>query len=94
MVLLHSISTNEIYLPTEFYVDTSLSFRVISRSSKCKNEQRAITSKLGKAELRFLSTALLPNEVYLPTKFHVDISNSFRVMFQTMFKVKTMNIGQ
>jgi hypothetical protein len=44
------------------------------QSSKGKNEQRAITQKLGKAELGFLNTAHLPNNIYLPTKFHDDTS--------------------
>jgi hypothetical protein len=35
----------------------------------------------------------LPNDVYLPTKFHVDISNNQRVMFRTKFSVK-MNKGK
>jgi hypothetical protein len=37
---------------------------------------------------RFFSTAVLSNEIYLPTKFHVDISNSFRVMPRTRSKSK------
>jgi hypothetical protein len=41
------------------------------QSSKCKNEQRAIIKKLGKAGLLFLCTAHLLDEIYLPTKFHV-----------------------
>jgi hypothetical protein len=41
----------------------------MSQSSNCKNEQRAITQKL-----RFFCTALLFNEINLPTKFHVDTS--------------------
>jgi len=45
------------------------------QSSKCKNEQKAITPKeLGKAQL---CTALLLNEIYLPTKFLVDTSCNF-----------------
>ena len=56
----------------------------LDKSSKCKNEKKkAITSKLGKAELRFLCTALLLNEIYLPTKFLVETSCSFRVMSWT-----------
>jgi hypothetical protein len=39
-----------------------------------------MTPKLGKAKLWYFCTAFLPNEIYLPTKFHVDISNSIRVM--------------
>jgi hypothetical protein len=54
--------------------------------TKFKNEQRAITPKLGKAELRFFCTALLSNEINLPTKFHVDTSNGFRFMSHTKFK--------
>jgi hypothetical protein len=52
-----------------------------------KKEQRKITPKLGKAELWFLCTAHLLNEIYLPTKFHVDISYHLRVMTQIKFKV-------
>jgi hypothetical protein len=44
------------------------------QSSKSENKQRGIIKKLGKAELRFLCTAHLHNEIYLPTKIHVDIS--------------------
>jgi hypothetical protein len=44
---------------------------------------------LDKTELRFLCTAHLLNvyNIYLPTKFQVDISYSFRVMSRTKFKV-------
>jgi hypothetical protein len=39
----------------------------------CSGElKQAITPKLGKAELQFLCTAYLPNEIYIPAKFHVD----------------------
>jgi hypothetical protein len=64
------------------------------QSSKCKNKQRAIIQKLGTAELRFLCTANLLNEIYLSAKFHVDNSYSLRVnsyilrvMSRTKFKV-------
>jgi len=53
--------------------------------SKGKNEQRAITPKLGKAELCFLCTVLLFNEIYLPTKILVDTSCCFRVMYWTRY---------
>jgi hypothetical protein len=53
------------------------------QSSKYKNEQRAITPKLGKTELWFLCTVHLLNEMYLPTKLHVGISYSFRVVYLT-----------
>jgi hypothetical protein len=60
-----------------------------AQSSKSTNKQRAIIQNLGKEELRFLCTAILLNEIYLPTKFHVDTSYSFRVMSRTKFKVPT-----
>jgi hypothetical protein len=66
---------NKIYLLTQFLVD-------ISQSSNCKNDQRAITLKLGKAEFLFLCNAHLPNDIYIPTNFHVD-SSCFKVMFRT-----------
>jgi hypothetical protein len=53
------------------------------QSSKCKNKQRGIIPKLGKAELWFLCTAHLPNEIYQPTQFHVDTSCCFKVMSRT-----------
>jgi hypothetical protein len=36
-----------------------------------------IIKKWGLSELGFFCTALIPNEIFLPTKFHVDISDSF-----------------
>jgi hypothetical protein len=55
-----------------------ISLRVLEfcsgQSSKWKIEQRVITQKSGRAELRFLYTAHLPNEIYQATKFHVDTS--------------------
>jgi hypothetical protein len=35
--------------------------------SRAKNEQRVITPKIGKPELRFFCTAHLPYKIYLPT---------------------------
>jgi hypothetical protein len=63
------------------------------QSSKSKNEQRAIIQKLGIAELQFLSTANLLNEIYLSAKFHVVNSYSFRVMLDNVQSVK-INKGQ
>jgi hypothetical protein len=47
------------------------------QSSKGKNKQWAIIQKLGKVELWLLCTAHLLNEIYLPTKFHVDTSRFY-----------------
>jgi hypothetical protein len=78
---------NDIYLTTKFLVHIFIASELNpGQISKCKYEQRAITPKLGKAEIPLLGTAQLPNEIYLPTKFHVDISYSFRVMSYTKFK--------
>jgi hypothetical protein len=49
--------------------NTYCSIRILSQSSKCKNEQRAITLKLGITELRCFCSALLFNEISLPTNF-------------------------
>jgi len=89
MVLCTALLPKEMYLPTEFLVNTHCHFRIMSWTKfKVWNKQRAITPKLGKAELWLLSNALLLNEIYLPTKFEVDISCSFRLMSRTKFKVK------
>jgi len=50
---------------------------------KNENEQRAMTPKVLSFELRFLCTERLLNEIYLPTKFHVDALHSFKVMLRT-----------
>ena len=63
-----------------------VSLLCLGRSSNV-NKQRAITQKLGNAELRFLCTALLLNEINIPAEFLFYISCSFGVMFQTMLKV-------
>jgi len=61
------------------------------QSSKCKNKQWAITLKLGTIVLRFLYTALLLNEIYLPTSLKlisfVNIPCRFGVMSRTKYKV-------
>jgi len=64
-------------------VPLAVSELISGQSSKCKNIQRAITLQYDNVEVRFLSNALLLNEMYIPTKFLVDISCSFRVMSRT-----------
>jgi hypothetical protein len=66
------------------------------QSSKCQNKQMAITPKLDKAVFRFFSIAAFYNEIYiyLPTKFHVYISNGFRVMSRTKIQKVKINKGQ
>ena len=53
---------------------------------KYENEQRAITQKLRKQELRFMCTALPLDEIYPPTKFQNHSWYSFGDMLRTKFK--------
>ena len=53
---------------------------------KYENKQRAITKKKSKQELRFMSSALLLDEIYPPTKFHNHSFYSLGDMHQTKFK--------
>ena len=51
-----------------------------------KNKQRAITQKLCKQKLLFMSNALPLDEIYPPTKFHNHSKYSFGDMLRTKFK--------
>jgi hypothetical protein len=84
---MHFNTMRSIYLQSFLLISLIDLEKCPGQSSKCKNEQRAITPKLGKTELWFFSAAFLLNEIYLPTQFHVDISYSFRVMSRTKFNV-------
>ena len=63
-----------VYLVTYIYLQSFLFIPLVvlelchRLSLNCKIEQWAMTPKLGMVELRFLCTALLLNEIYLPTK--------------------------
>ena len=57
--------------------------------TKYENKQRAITQKLSKQELQFMSTAFPLDEIYPPTKFHNHNKYSFRDMHQTKFKYES-----
>jgi hypothetical protein len=73
---LHFYSMRSIYLQSFMLVSLKVLKLCRGQSSKCKNERGAVTPKIGQ-ELWFLYTAHLPNEIYLPTKFHVDTSCCF-----------------
>jgi hypothetical protein len=79
---LHIYPIRSIYLQSFMLIYFIVLELCPGQSSKSKNEQRAITPKLENAELLFLCTEHLTYEIYLPKKFHVDISNNFRVMSQ------------
>jgi hypothetical protein len=68
------------------FISLIVSELCLGQCSKCENEQREITPKAGKVDLRLFHTALLFIEIYQPKKFHVDISYSFQVM--SKFKAK------
>ena len=53
-----------------------------------KKIQMTITQKLWEQELRFLRTALLLNEIYLPIKFQLDTFRRSRVTERTRIKYK------
>jgi hypothetical protein len=58
-----------------FHFDISYSFRVIFRTKlKVLQLTKGNNSKIRQKELWFLCIAHLPIEIYLPTKFHFDIS--------------------
>jgi hypothetical protein len=70
---MHLCSMRSIDLQSSMLISLTILELCSGQSLKCKNEQRAITPKEVMAELRFLCTAHLPIEIYLPTNFYVDI---------------------
>ena len=54
-----------------------------------KKNQRAITQRLSKQELRFMCTALPLDEIYPLTKFHNHSNYSFGDMHQTKVKFES-----
>ena len=54
-----------------------------------KKNQRAITQRLCKQELRFMCTALPLDEIYPPTKFHSHSNYSFGDMHWTKVKFES-----
>ena len=53
---------------------------------KYENKQKAITQKLSKQELRFMSNALPLDDIYLTTKFHNHTNYNFGDMHRSKFK--------
>ena len=54
-----------------------------------KKNQRAITKRLSKQELQFMSTALPFDEMYPPTKFHNHSNYSFGDVHRTKVKFES-----
>jgi hypothetical protein len=74
---LHIYSIRSMYLQSFMLISLKILELCSGQSLKYKNEQREITPKLSKTEVRLLCTALLLNEIYVPYKFHVDISYNY-----------------
>jgi hypothetical protein len=75
-----------IYLQSFLLIPLVVSEYALDKLQSVKNEQRAITQKLGKAELFFCTSpvlAFLLNIMYQPTKFIVHTSYSIRVISGT-----------
>ena len=62
------------------------------QNSSMKIKQRALTLKLSKQELRFMSIALPLDKIYPHTKFHNHSYYSFGDILRTKFKYE--NKGQ
>ena len=67
----------------KFHENMSSSFKVMERTRKMVNTQRAITPKLGKPELRFMCSASCLMVFYVCVKFHENMSRGFKVMERT-----------
>jgi hypothetical protein len=89
LFLFTSILRSEIIYVHSFKMIPVIVLKLNSRKIlKCKNEQRAITSNLGKAELWFFCTAFLVNEIYIPTNFIVNTFRGLSVMSRKSSKCK------
>ena len=73
----------------KFHENMSSSFKVMERTRKYVNIQRAITPKVGNPELRFLCSACRLMVFNVCVKFHENMSSSFKVMEWTRKYVNT-----
>ena len=67
----------------KFHENMSSSFKVMERTRKFVNTQRAITQKEEKPELRFLCSARQLKVFNVCVKFHENMSSGFKVMERT-----------
>ena len=67
----------------KFHENMSSGFKVMERTPKIVNTQRAITQKVEKPELRFLCSARRLMVFNVCVKFHENISSRFEVMERT-----------
>ena len=67
----------------KFHENMSSGFKVMERTRKMVNKQRAITPKIGKPELQFMCSAHHLMVFNVCEKFHENMSSSFKVMERT-----------
>ena len=67
----------------KFHENMSSGFKVMERTRKIVNTQRAITQKVEKPELRFLCSARRLMVFNVCVKFHENMSIGFKVMERT-----------
>ena len=67
----------------KFHENMSSSFKVMERTQKNVNTQRAITPKVRKPELRFMCSARRLMAFKVCVKFHENMSSRFKVMERT-----------
>ena len=74
----------------KFHENMSSAFKVMERTKKIVNTQRAITQKVGNSELRFICSACGLMVFNVCVKFHVNMPSSYKVMERTQ-KLLTHN---
>ena len=67
----------------KFHENMSIGFKVMERTPKIVNTQRAITPKVGKPELQFMCSACRFMVFNVCVKFHENMSSGFKVMERT-----------
>ena len=67
----------------KLHENMSSGFKVMERTRKIVNAQRAITQKVEKPELRFMCSARRIMVINVCVKFHENMSSGFKVMERT-----------
>ena len=67
----------------KFHENMSSGFKVMERTPKIVNTQRAITPKVGKSELRFMCSARWLMMFNICVKFYENVSSGLKVMERT-----------
>ena len=67
----------------KFHENVSRGFKVMERTRKIVNTQRAITKKVEEPELRFKCSARRLMVLKVCVKFHENMSSGFKVMERT-----------